>query len=163
MEIERKFLVAREHCPQDLEQYPYREMVQGYLSTHPVVRVRREGDDWFLTYKSFGRLARQEVNLPLTPEAGEHLLEKADGYVIRKRRYLIPADAVDQESKRALTIELDVFYEPFAPLCYAEVEFDSVASARVYQVPKWFGREVTEEDGYSNSDLSRLGRPKGIE
>ncbi len=159
MEIERKFLVSREDCPVDLAEYTFIEMVQGYLSTGPVVRVRREGDLWFLTYKSSGRLARQEENLPLTPEAGKHLLTKADGYVIEKRRYIIPSGQKDMTSGRELIIELDLFHGEFEPLCYAEVEFDSVESAKSYVPPAWFGREVTEEVGYSNSDLSKYGPP----
>ena len=159
MEIERKFLVSREDCPVDLATCTSIEMVQGYLSTSPVVRVRKEGDLWVLTYKSPGRMARQEENLPLTPEAGEHLLGKADGYVIAKKRYLLPSGQTDPASGRELTIELDLFEGEFDPLCYAEVEFDSVESAKSYTPPEWFGRDVTEEVGYSNSDLSKYGPP----
>ena len=49
MEIERKFLI--DHLPDDIGDYPSLEYEQGYLSTAPVVRVRREGDDYVLTYK----------------------------------------------------------------------------------------------------------------
>ena len=62
-------------------------------------------------------------------------------------------------SGRELIIELDLFHGEFEPLCYAEVEFDSVESAKSYVPPAWFGREVTEEVGYSNSDLSKYGPP----
>ena len=39
MEIERKFLVAQ--LPDNLDNYNCRYIEQGYLSTKPVVRVRR--------------------------------------------------------------------------------------------------------------------------
>ena len=39
MEIERKFLIKE--MP-DLSRYPFKELEQGYLSTSPTVRVRRE-------------------------------------------------------------------------------------------------------------------------
>ena len=89
MEIERKFLIHK--LPENLEQYPFHVMEQGYLCTAPVVRVRRSDEDFYLTYKSKGLLAREEYNLPLTRESYEHLKAKADGNLIHKKRYLIPA------------------------------------------------------------------------
>ena len=97
MEIERKYLIQK--LPEDLAQYPHMEMEQAYLCTEPVVRVRKEGEDYVLTYKSKGLMVREEYNLPLTKESYEHLLEKADGTVITKTRYRIP-------EKNGLTIEL---------------------------------------------------------
>ena len=82
MEIERKYLIKK--LPEDLAQYPHMEMEQAYLCTEPVVRVRKEGEDYVLTYKSKGLMVREEYNLPLTKESYEHLLEKADGTVITK-------------------------------------------------------------------------------
>ena len=84
MEIERKYLVDLRGI--DIEAYPAQELEQGYLSTDPVVRVRREGDAYYLTYKSGNGLVRVEENLPLTQESYEHLLAKADGYVITKAK-----------------------------------------------------------------------------
>ena len=45
MEIERKFLVKE--MPRNLENYKNINMVQGYLNTNPVVRVRKENDELF--------------------------------------------------------------------------------------------------------------------
>lgn len=90
MEIERKFLVNTDGI--DIEAYPSKELEQGYLATDPVVRVRREGEEYYLTYKSGYGMVRVEENLPLTKESYEHLLAKADGYVITKRRYRIPVE-----------------------------------------------------------------------
>ena len=88
MEIERKFLVKK--LPESLGQYKKREIEQAYLCNDPVVRVRRDNDKYYLTYKSKGFIAREEYNLPLTKEAYEHLLAKADGLIITKNRYEIP-------------------------------------------------------------------------
>ena len=77
MEIERKFLVMTP--PENYESFPCHEIEQAYLCTEPVVRVRKEDDTCYLTYKSKGLLAREEYNLPLTKEAYTHLLTKADG------------------------------------------------------------------------------------
>lgn len=146
MEIERKFLVKQ--VPFDLTKQPSHIIEQGYLNTNPVVRVRRQDDKYFLTYKSGGMLAREEYNLPLNKKAYEHLVGKTDGNLIRKRRYLIPLDG-------KLTVELDEFFPPFAPLMLAEVEFSSVEEANAFIPPDWFGEDVTYNSAYHNSTMSK--------
>lgn len=145
MEIERKFLIK--HLPEHLEQYPFHLIEQGYLNTNPVVRVRREDDSFYLTYKGRGILAHEEYNLPLDEKSYQHLLQKADGNIISKKRYNIPFH-------EKYTIELDIFEEPFAPLIIAEVEFESEEEADAFCPPDWFGRDVTYDDAYRNSSLS---------
>ena len=49
MEIERKFLVKE--LP-DLNIYPHKRIVQGYISTDPVIRVRQMGDTYCVCLKS---------------------------------------------------------------------------------------------------------------
>ena len=145
MEIERKFLPK--FLPENLEQYPHRLIEQGYLCTSPVVRVRRSGDQFTLTYKGGGMMARREENLPLTEEGYRHLIAKADGTVISKVRYCIPYGSY--------TIELDVFAPPFAPLIMAEVEFSSVEETEAFVAPDWFGQDVTFDPAYHNSNMSK--------
>lgn len=146
MEIERKYLVKE--LPGNLEDYPHLELEQAYLCTEPVVRIRREGEAYVLTYKSAGLMVREEYNLPLTENAYRHLLEKADGIVITKIRYRIP-------EKDDLTIELDVFHGVYEGLVLAEVEFPTEEEARAYQAPDWFGEDVTMSSRYHNSTLSK--------
>lgn len=147
MEIERKFLI--EHLPEDLEKYPFHLIEQGYLCTAPVVRIRRQDDEYYLTYKSKGMMVREEYNLPLTADAYQHLKEKVDGNLISKKRYLIPLDETH-------TIELDIFCGALAPLQLAEVEFASEEEARAFVPPAWFGEDVTFSGLYHNSYLSQL-------
>ena len=123
MEIERKFLVDK--IPADLEKYSHKELEQGYLCREPVVRVRREGEAYVLTYKSKGLMVREEYNLPLNKEAYEHL-----------------------------KIELDIFHGKHEGLILAEVEFASEEEANQYCPPEWFGEEVTFSSQYHNSVLS---------
>lgn len=147
MEIERKFLIKK--IPDNLTSYKARKIEQAYLCTDPVVRVRRDNDDYYLTYKSKGMIVREEYNLPLTKEAYGHLLAKADGNIITKTRYEIP-------EKDNLTIELDVFEGKFDGLLLAEVEFASEEEALGYIPPEWFGEDVSNSTKYHNSTLSRL-------
>ena len=143
MEIERKFLV--DPMPKALETFVKKSIEQGYLSTNPVVRIRKMNEEYFLTYKSSGMM--QEVELPLTKEAYEHLREKVDGRVITKDRYLIPYEM--------WTIELDCFHGELEGMVLAEVEFSSVEEANHFQGPVWFKKEVTFEKEYHNSYLSQ--------
>lgn len=145
MEIERKYLIKEGAFP--FRDYPHKDYEQGYLSTNPVVRVRREGDAYVLTYKGGGMMAREEANLPLTKESFEHLIKKADGNIIRKTRYFIPLGD--------LTVELDEFKEPFAPLLMAEVEFPTIEAANSFTPPEWFGEDVTLNKEYHNSNMSQ--------
>ncbi|MGN0243334.1 MAG: CYTH domain-containing protein [Lachnospiraceae bacterium] len=147
MEIERKFIINEK--PQNLEKYPHHKIEQAYLSTNPVVRIRKKDDQYILTYKGRGMMAREEVELPLTKESYEHLLTKADGNIIRKTRYLIP-------TTNHCTIELDIFEDLFEGLILAEVEFPSIEAANAYQMPHWFAKDVTLDPDYHNSRMSQL-------
>ena len=75
MEIERKFLIQK--MPSDLENYKSRLIEQAYLNVKPVVRVRREDETYYMTYKGGGMMAREEYNLPLDADSYAHLLQKA--------------------------------------------------------------------------------------
>lgn len=145
MEIERKFLI--EQAPDNLDSYSYHDLEQAYLCTSPVVRVRKEDDNYYMTYKGAGYIQREEYNLPLDKESYNHLKAKADGNIITKRRYLIPYDKY--------TIELDIFKGAFEGLIYAEVEFDTLEEATSFTPPSWFGTDVTESPEYTNSYLSK--------
>lgn len=145
MEIERKFTIKK--LPENLDRYPFHIIEQAYLNTDPVIRIRREDDTYYLTYKGKGLMAREEYNLPLNRPSYEHLLPKADGNIISKKRWLIPC--------APYTIELDIFEAPFSPLIIAEVEFPTIEEANTFSVPDWFDRDVTTDPAYHNSTLSK--------
>lgn len=145
MEIERKYLIDR--LPENLNSYPCRKIQQAYLNTAPVIRIRRQDNDYFLTYKGGGLMVREEYNLPLNKESYEHLKEKADGIILSKKRYLIPLND-------RLTVELDVFDPPYENLYLAEIEFETEEEAINFTPPAWFGEDVTFSSKYHNSVLS---------
>lgn len=146
MEIERKFLIKE--LPENLEQYKSASLEQGYISTGPTIRIRRHDDRYILTCKGSGTLSREEFELEITESKFLHLKTKTEGNWIKKTRYFIPIE-------NNLTIELDIFSEPFAPLCYAEVEFPDEATAKAFIPPEWFGEDVTYQPDYSNAALSK--------
>ena len=159
MEIERKFTLKS--LPENLNDYPYHHIEQAYLNVDPVVRVRKQDDEYYMTYKGRGMMAREEINMSLNKEAYYHLRSKADGNIISKRRYLIPLNNPGFKEgfptppdDYSLTIELDIFDPPFAPLILAEVEFGSTEAAEAFVPPDWFDEDVTYHKEYHNSYLA---------
>lgn len=200
VEIERKFTVR--HLPEDLDKYPYHVIEQGYLNVSPAIRVRREDDSCYMTYKNRSIYAESiqdtksqanseilasnkqqeqteqtvlevaqhdvpigstEYNLPLDKDSYEHMLKKADGNIIRKKRYLVPINAdafAEADVKKlqidtsALKIELDVFDAPYDGTIIAEVEFPSEEAAAAYKPAEWFDEDVTGDHEYSNARMS---------
>ena len=144
MEIERKFLIKE--LPAGLGTYPHDELCQAYVCTAPVIRVRQKNDQYILTVKSGGMMARQEVEMPIDAATFEHLKSKKDGMLISKTRYKIP-------DRNGLTIELDLFHDVYEGFCMAEVEFPSVEAAEAYLPPDWFGEDVTYDRRFHNSQL----------
>lgn len=147
MEIERKFTIKE--IPFSPGEFPCHHIEQAYLCRAPVIRVRKQDDDYILTYKSKGSMVREEYNLPLTAESYNHLLNKADGNIITKKRVLIPyCDG--------LTIELDIFEGKFNGLIIAEVEFPCLEQANSFVPPHWFKEDVTFSKEYHNAYLSGI-------
>ena len=144
MEIERKFLVKQ--LPDQLDRYPHDELCQAYVCTSPVIRVRKKNDEYILTLKSGGLLAREEIEMPIDASTFDHLKGKRDGMLISKTRYKIP-------EKDDLLIELDLFHEEYEGFRMAEVECESGEQARAYTPPAWFGKDVTHNPRFHNSQL----------
>lgn len=159
MEIERKFIIKE--LPKNLNNYTCLFIEQAYLNTEPVIRIRRQNEEYYLTYKGKGLLAREEYNLPLSKEAYEHLRTKADGNIITKKRYLLPLlqpafkEGFCPSHDLSLTVELDIFEAPFAPLIIAEVEFPDLETANAFLAPNWFLEDVTNDSRFHNSNLSK--------
>ena len=148
-EIERKFTIS--DFPDNLEDYDFHIIEQAYLTTEPVIRVRREDAEYYMTYKKksdSSMLLRTEYNLPLTKEAYDTLKSKADGNIITKKRVLIPYGDY--------TIELDIFDGKFKGIVVAEVEFPTIEEAESFVPPVWFKEDVTGVREYTNSYMSRM-------
>ena len=156
MEIEKKYLVDTSAL--HLEDYPKKELMQGYVLRDPVIRARREDNNYYLTVKGKGLLAREELNLKLSREAFDTLMKKTDNAIIEKTRYLIPYTYYcdTKMSECHVTIELDVFKGKLSGLILAEVEFDSTEDAREFVAPSWFKEDVTSDSRYQNANMIGL-------
>ncbi len=119
-------------------------IVQGYLSTEPVVRVRRKGERAYLTVKGPGLVERAEFEYAIPPEDVPALLGLCPRPPIEKVRYDVPYG--DR------TWEIDVFSGANAGLILAEVELPSQNAA--LDLPPWAGPEVTTDPRYTNAALA---------
>ncbi len=153
MEIERKFLVKELPL---LETCKSKKMLQAYVSIEPVIRIRKEDDDFILTVKSRGGIIREEFEMNITKEEFESLLKKAEGITIEKTRYFIPLG-------NELTAELDVFYGSLAPLTTVEVEFATLEEAENFTPPSWFGEDISLDYRYKNNNLALNGLPSNLQ
>lgn len=146
MEIERKYLVT---TPPKLDSaVAVKKIEQGYVSTSPVIRIRRANDAYFLTCKGQGLMAREEFELGISVADYEHLRTKLDTPLITKTRYLF--------SLPPYTVEMDIFEGALAGLILAEVEFPTQKEADGFTPPAWFGKDVTMDRRFQNSHLSTL-------
>lgn len=151
IEIERKFLFDGRGF--DFEAHKNVEILQGYVSFEPAVRLRAQNGEYYLTVKGPGLTARREFEMPVTKEQFDFLWKKTEPETIEKTRYIIPL-------KCGLEAELDVYAGKLSGLMTVEVEFDSLEEAGRFLPPEWFGREITGEPAYSNAVLPRGGIPE---
>ncbi|MDX1363806.1 MAG: CYTH domain-containing protein [Arenibacter latericius] len=148
IEIERKFLVNSEAFKEgSVNSY---RITQGFLNTDPrrTVRVRIKGDSGFLTVKGKGNdkgTTRFEWETSIPVEEAEALMKLAEPGVIEKMRYEVPVGEH--------LFEVDEFFGDNTGLLVAEVELNSEDEA--YETPVWLGEEVTGNNKYYNSQLSK--------
>ena len=144
MEIERKFLVKE--LP-DLSGAKSSEIMQGYVSISPEVRVRKLDDKYYRTEKGEGTVVREEREWEISSQEGEALFASVQTNVIEKTRYYIPCGKY--------TAELDIYKGKFSGLCVVEIEFPTLDEANAFVPPVWFGEDVSEKKEYRNKNLAQ--------
>jgi len=149
LEIEKTFLLNE--IPGNLSSYKSEQIKQGYLSSPPSpLRIRKKGNKFELTKKLPTKegdySSAEEINIPLTEYEFNKLWPLTERS-LEKIRYYVPLD-------NNLMAELDVFQENLKGLAFVEVEFLSEEQMKSFQSPKWFGKDVTQEDFSSNSFLA---------
>lgn len=183
-EIERKYLFK--NLPESLGNYRYIEIEQGYISTVPVVRIRKKishpglteteatvKEGYVLTIKSSGMLTRQEYEMSITRDEYENLKKKVDGNIISKTRYVIPINEISgmyascdslstTPDTESLVLELDIFHGAFSGLVMGEVEFPDEKTADSFESAGIFSselvKEVTFDKRFHNSNMSDMSQ-----
>ena len=150
-EIERKFLLSE--LPPPLAFARRKAILQGYvaLDGDTEVRVRRTPSGSTLTIKHGSGEVRLEEELVLDPRQADALWELTDGRRLQKTRRELRAGGV--------VVSVDEYAGALDGLIVAEVEFEDELAARSFEVPPWFGREVTGQRAYANRSLSEHGLP----
>jgi len=148
MEIERKFLLHS--IPFNIDQYKQTEIEQAYISIDPTIRLRRCNNDYFLTIKQNGFLARDEAEFIITKKQYDYLWNKIETNVINKTRVYIPLPD-------GLTAEVDIYHGVLHGLKTVEVEFNNLEQAESFVPPEWFGTDVTNDLRYYNNYLASKG------
>ena len=148
-EIERKFLVTSDAW-RPLARTG-RRFCQGYIarSDRGTVRVRRAGDQAFLTFKGPREgIARAEYEYPIPVDHAEELLAQfCEKPLVAKVRHEVHCEG--------LVWEVDVYPEA-GDLTLAEVELD--APDEPFRRPSWVGADVTDDPHYRNSAIARRAR-----
>mgnify|MGYP003575993327 CR=1 FL=1 len=144
IEIERKFLVLGD----EWRAAPAVYFSQGYLNRDKArtVRVRIAGSEAFLTVKgqSVGA-TRAEFEYPIPLWDARELLALCEQPLIEKNRRKILHEG--------FVWEVDEFLGENLGLVVAEIELPTEDT--VFALPAWAGAEVTSDERYFNSNLSR--------
>lgn len=148
MEIERKFHLSKiPDCYQELAAEP---ISQGYLALgDDEIRIRKQADQYYLTYKSGSGLIRNELEISIDKHQFEILWPASEGRRLEKMRR-----AISWGNHR---IEIDQYLGKLAPLIVAEVEFSSIEDSQNFEPPSFFGHEITGVADFSNAVLCQKG------
>ncbi|VXB28332.1 Inorganic triphosphatase [Flavobacterium sp. 9AF] len=148
VEIERKFLVKSNAFIK--EAVKHSRIVQGYLSSVPerTVRVRIKGQNGYLTIKGKSTnsgMTRMEWEKEISVEEAEQLLTLCEKGMIDKTRYEVIVGVH--------VFEVDIFSGENQGLVLAEIEL--LREDETFEYPDWLGEEVTTDERYYNSYLSK--------
>lgn len=148
IEIERKFLVTSNAFKE--QAFAKNKIAQGYLNSDPerTVRIRIKGESGFLTIKGKGNATgttRMEWETELPLAEARPLLAICEKGNVEKIRYEIEYGNH--------VFEVDEFLGDNQGLIVAEIELRSEDEA--FERPSWLGIEVTNDNRYYNSYLSK--------
>ena len=145
IEIERKYLIK--YIP--LNQVKYSDKIkQGYIvnDNQKVIRVRKKGDNYFLTIKgnTIG-ISRSEFEYSIPKKDAEYLFKQfCSSGIIKKTRHYV-------QNKNHLW-EIDEFHGLNNGLLIAEIELST--KSEKFKVPSWIGDEISDKSEYLNFSLA---------
>ena len=127
------------------------EIDQGYLTSG--IRLRRMGNEHYLTIKGEGTYARAECERLIDEWAFDLLWPDTESRRVEKVRYFIPHGK--------FTLELDMYMGELSGLMTLECEFQSESQIKDFVLPDWAADavDVTTDKAYSNFSLAFRGLP----
>ena len=149
VEIERKFLVKNDSFKKAC--FAKKTIKQGYLNSNMnrTVRIRIIDDKAFMTVKGKSNAAgtsRFEWEKEIAILDAEELLLLCEPTRIEKTRFYVKSEQH--------IFEIDVFLGDNLGLIVAEIELED--ATETFQKPLWIGEEVTGNEKYYNSKLSKF-------
>ena len=149
LEIERKFLIINTNFKK--ESYQKKYIQQGFLNTdkNRVVRVRIIEEKAYLTIKGVSDksgTSRFEWEKEISLQEAKSLMNLCEKGVIEKYRYF--------HKLENHVFEIDEFLGDNYGLIIAEVELKN--KNEVFIKPSYLGKEVTGDEKYYNSNLSKI-------
>lgn len=147
-EIELELAWLIDSLPSNLGDCRNIKIVQAYLKTNdPQVkdaRVREKGGVYTHTIKRFAKNYQETgYSTEETREISKEEFLKLSGQSnkkVTKTRYFYPL-------AQGLVAEVDVYEENLKGLNVVEVEFPNVEAFKQFNLPDWFGKEVTDSVG----------------
>jgi CYTH domain-containing protein len=158
MEIERKFLLSE--VPPTMRFARRVAIRQGYLALDgdTEVRLRITPQGAVLTIKAGRGGVRVEEEIALQSRQAEALWELTEGRRVQKSRRTVRL--AGPPGGPELYVEVDEYAGALDGLVVAEVEFPDEQTARGFEPPAWFGRELTDDWRYANRSLASDGMPQ---
>ena len=155
LEIERKFLL--DGFPTELELLSEVYIEQGYVSFEPEVRIRKAVvrdtglEEYYLTIKGEGDLARQEIETEITRNFYEETANFLGGNVVTKeyKKYKL-----GQWELEVSLVDKGKQWEFY----YAEIEFPSEEEANAFVLPDFLGKEITYDAAYKMKNFWKRTR-----
>ncbi len=154
LEIERKFLL--DGFPNDLELLSEVYIEQGYVSFNPEVRIRKAvvrggKEEYYLTIKGDGDLARQEIETEISREFYEDTASFLGAGVVRKdyKKYKL-----GQWELEVSLVDAGTDWEFY----YGEIEFPSEEEANAFVLPDFLGKEITYDSDYKMKNFWKRTR-----
>jgi len=142
--IEREFTYLAKHIPEDVEDFPHKEIRDFYFSGEtenlPVLRIRKTDDKYELVKKTSiqGKDDSEKNEARITLDKTEYeALAKGECEVVEKNRYLYPF--------KKQTAEIDVFQGALRGLVLVEFEFPSDVEKAQFTPPEYCLADVTPE------------------
>lgn len=154
-EIELAWLVK--FLPNDLTNHHFAVIRQAYLETNDPktkdIRVRDKDGVFTRTVKYFAKDSAEtgycyEETQTIPREEFENIFLNSQKK-IKKMRYCYPLP-------QNLVAEVDVYDLNSKGLIVVEVEFPNIEAYKNFQIPKWFGKEVTDSLGIYPPHIANL-------
>jgi CYTH domain-containing protein len=143
IELERTFLAK--YLPNDLDNFPSKQMQDNYIpkqARHPVLRIRKNREKFTIT-KKYPKSQKDnsimiEETINLTQEE-YHALQQIDSKTHKKIRY-------QYKTNNSKICEIDIYQDNLKGLVIIDFEFNTIEEKNNFIPPDFCLVEVTQEE-----------------